>query len=72
NGLMLDAGFRRGELPSGRPESESVFRSAYGQRCAVKNKEVFAYAGGEPSFKFSDVELSAWLRTRCPGLSVGF
>lgn len=71
-GLLLDVGFRMGELPSMKPEGEAVFRSAYGQQCRVKNKELFAYAGGDRSFKFSDVELSTWLKTRCPGLYVDF
>ena len=72
NGLMLDAGFRMGELPSGKPDNESVFRSAYGQQCKVKNREIFSYANGESSFKFVDQQLSVWLKTRCPGLYVDF
>lgn len=71
-GLLLDAGFRMGELPSARPAGESRFRDAAGHGCTVKNREIFAYAGGERAFKFSDAELSAWLRTRCPALSPGF
>lgn len=72
-GLMLDAGFRLGELPSGLPEGDSTFRSAQGQTCRVKNKEIFTYAGrGEHEFKFDDAALSAWLKTRCPGLHAGF
>lgn len=71
-GLMLDAGFRIGESPSGRPEADSVFRSAQGQLCAVKNREVFLYTpDGEHDFKFTDVQLADWLQTRCPGLHVG-
>ncbi len=72
NGLMLDVGFRMGELPSGKPENEAVFRSAYGQLCTIKNKELFAYAGGGRSIKYTDQELSTWLKTRCPGLFVDF
>jgi len=71
-GLTLDAGFRMGELPSGLPENESTFRSAQGQLCRVKNKEIFAYLGRDHSFKFDDAGLSAFLKTRCPGLNVGF
>ncbi|MBI2363212.1 MAG: hypothetical protein HYV15_07510, partial [Elusimicrobia bacterium] len=68
SGLMLDAGFRMGELPSGRPGAESVFRDANGRSCAVKNSEVYAYAGGDRSFKFDDAALKAFLKTRCPNL----
>ncbi|MGH2929113.1 MAG: hypothetical protein ACRDL8_12985, partial [Solirubrobacteraceae bacterium] len=66
-GLMLDAGFRLGELPSGRPDADSTFRSAEGQLCTVKNRELFDYKGYDHQFKFDDAALSAWLKTRCPG-----
>lgn len=72
SGLMLDAGFRMGELPSGRPDAESVFRDANGRTCPVKNREVFAYANGDRSFRFEDASLKAFLKTRCPALSVYF
>ena len=72
SGLMLDVGFRMGELPSGRPSAESSFRDANGRLCAVKNSEVFAYANGERSFRFDDPGLKALLKTRCPSLSVYF
>jgi len=71
-GLMLDVGFRMGELPSGLPNGDATFRSAYGQLCTVKNNELFSYAGGDRAFKLSDAELSLWLKTRCPGLYVDF
>lgn len=71
-GLMLDTGFRMGESPSGRPNADSTFRDAHGHVCAVKNNEVFAYAGGEHELKFTDAQLAAWLRTRCPNLTPGF
>lgn len=72
NGLMLDVGFRMGELPSGLPDGDAVFRSAYGQTCSVKNREIFSYADGNRAFTFTDEELSLWLKTRCPGLYVDF
>jgi len=72
SGLMLDAGFRMGESPSGRPAAESTFRDALGVMCTVKNNEIFAYAGGEHELKFTDSQLSTWLRTRCPKLTPGF
>jgi len=68
-GLMLDAGFRMGESPSGRPNADSTFRDAHGHLCTVKNNEIFAYAGGDHEFKFTDAQLRAWLKTRCPNLS---
>lgn len=73
SGLMLDAGFRLGESPSGRPNAESTFRDARGRTCAVKNNELFNYTpDGDHAFKFTDAQLSAWLASRCPGLSAGF
>ncbi len=71
-GLMLDAGFRMGESPSGRPNADSTFRDAQGHLCKVRNSELFAYAGGEHAFKYTDAQLSAWLRTRCPNITPGF
>ncbi|MFI5361674.1 MAG: hypothetical protein ACHQ49_06870 [Elusimicrobiota bacterium] len=73
NGLMLDAGFRVGESPSGRPDASSIFRGAEGKTCMVKNREIFNYSSnGDHAFKFTDAQLSAWLKTSCPDLSVGF
>ncbi len=72
-GLMLDAGFRMGESPSGLPDGTSAFRNAWGELCAVKNRDVFSYtADGDHAFKFTDAQLSVWLRTACPGLYIGF
>jgi hypothetical protein len=71
-GLVLDAGFRMGESPSGRPESDSTFRDAQGHLCTIKNKELFAYANGEHEMKFNDAQLAAWLKTRCPAITPGF
>lgn len=72
DGLMLDTGFKIGASPATFPDGESVFRSAYGQLCKVGNREIFAYAGREHSFKFDDARLSAFLKKRCPALHVGF
>lgn len=71
-GLMLDAGFRMGELPSGKPNNDSTFRDAAGRTCTVKNNEVFAYANGDRDFKFDDAGLKKFLATRCPALTVSF
>ncbi|MDP3542113.1 MAG: hypothetical protein Q8T11_06535 [Elusimicrobiota bacterium] len=71
-GLMLDAGFRMGESPSGRPKADSTFRDAFGHLCTVKNAEVFAYAGGEHELKHTDAELKAFLKVRCPNITPSF
>ena len=71
-GLMLDAGFRMGESPSGRPDASSTFRDAQGRLCTLKNRELFAYADGEHELRFTDAQLSVWLKTRCPALTPGF
>ncbi|MFI5362797.1 MAG: hypothetical protein ACHQ49_12565 [Elusimicrobiota bacterium] len=72
-GLMLDAGFRVGESPSGRPDGTSTFRDAEGRVCAVANRELFNYtSNGDHAFKFTDAQLSAWLPRACPGLIAGF
>ena len=71
-GLVLDAGFRMGESPSGRPDANATFRDAQGHLCTVKNRELFAYADGDHELKFSDAQLSTWLKTRCPTLAPGF
>jgi hypothetical protein len=71
-GLLLDAGFRLGESPSGRPKADSTFRDAFGHLCAVKNAEIFAYAGGDHELKFTDAQLAAFLKTRCPNITPGF
>ena len=72
-GLMLDAGFRVGESPSGRPDGTSTFRAAEGRVCAVANRELFNYtSNGDHALKFTDAQLSAWLRRACPGLIAGF
>lgn len=72
SGLVLDAGFRLGESPSGRPNADSTFRDALGVQCTVKNSELFTYANGDHALKYDDARLSAWLKTRCPGIVAGF
>lgn len=71
-GLMLDGGFRMGESPAGRPESDATFRDAQGHTCTVKNKELFTYANGDHDFKFTDAQLKAYLAQRCPAINPGF
>ena len=72
-GLMLDAGFRVGESPSGRPDGDSTFRDAEGRSCSIANRELFSYTpNGDHTFKFTDAGLSAWLKTACPALQAGF
>lgn len=70
-GLLLDAGYRRGGQPTARPNESSTFRAPQGQLCTVRNAEVFDYRpDGEFEFKFDDAALKAFLRTRCPNISV--
>ncbi|PIR19430.1 MAG: hypothetical protein COV48_02065, partial [Elusimicrobia bacterium CG11_big_fil_rev_8_21_14_0_20_64_6] len=71
-GLMLDAGFRMGESPSGRPKADSTFRDAHGHLCTVGNGEIFTYANGDHELKYTDAQLVAFLKTRCPILAPGF
>jgi len=72
-GLMLDAGFRIGESPSGRADGTSTFRDAEGRTCGAANRDLFNYtANGDHAFKFTDAQLSAWLKTACPALQAGF
>jgi hypothetical protein len=72
-GLMLDAGFRIGESPSGRPDAASTFRDVSGRQCTVKNSGLFSYSSdGDHAFKLTDAQLSVWLKTACPGLNPGF
>ena len=71
-GLVLDAGFRMGESPSGRPNADAIFRDGQGHLCTVKNHELFVYANGDHEFKFTDTELKDWLKTRCPAITTSF
>ena len=71
-GLMLDGGFRIGESPAGRPNADATFRDAHGHLCTVKNSELFTYANGDHSFKFTDAQLKTWLVTRCPVITPGY
>lgn len=73
SGLMMDGGFSIGHSPSAEKNSKSTFRDANGMTCEVTNNEVFRYtSGGNVLFKFSDSELSIFLKLRCPTLNVGF
>ena len=72
-GLMLESGFRLGELPSGLAGNSSTFVAPEGRTCTVTNAEIFNYTpSGDSSFKFDDAQLSKFLKTRCPALPVGF
>jgi hypothetical protein len=72
DGLMLDTGYARGGSPANSPDRQSTFRSPQGQLCRVANREIFAYAGRDHTFKFDDAALSAFLKKRCPALRAGF
>lgn len=73
-GLMLDLGFALGHDPSSEPDRKVFFEDANNVRCTVKNTEIFKYDGsGNNNLLFSsDLELSKFLKKRCPQLLVDF
>jgi len=71
--LYLDVGFRQGQDPSTDPNRSSTFVDSRGQKCALKNHELFKYfSDGDTEFLFSDQELKKFLGQRCPNLKVNF
>jgi hypothetical protein len=69
-GLMLDAGFAVGFDPTSRQTNKANFIDRQGLSCEITNREVFTYSEeGDPSFRFTDEELKAFLAVRCPQLS---
>lgn len=72
-GLSLDAGFKVAGAPSGDRHNYSTFRDDQGRTCRVRNDEIFKYyKDDDVLLKFTDSELSGFLKKRCPGLSVQF
>jgi hypothetical protein len=73
NALWLDAGFKFKGDPTADFTRKSTFTDEMGHRCEVVNKEIFeATADGDSYFKFTDAELKAFMKTRCPGLRVAW
>lgn len=70
--LYLDSGFTQGHDPTSVPSRTSKFVDSNGASCVVENSEIFNYVGDDSNFKFTDAELKDYLKSRCPGLVVGF
>lgn len=71
--LWLDVGFKFKGDPSADHSRSSFFTDISGKRCEVSNKEIFSFTADDDSFfKFTDAELKAFLKTRCPALHVNF
>ncbi|KYG66290.1 hypothetical protein AZI86_04330 [Bdellovibrio bacteriovorus] len=71
--LWLDVGFKFKGDPSADASRSSIFTDVTGQRCEVSNKEIFSFTSdGDSFFKFTDSELKAFLKNRCPALHVNF
>lgn len=67
--LLLDSGFRFGGTPLSRLARESVFTDFEGDKCSVKNSELFDVKDGEIYHLYSsEIQLRNFLRTRCPQL----
>ncbi len=71
--LYLDSGFAVGHDITADLGSTSTFHDSKGRTCDVKNREIFnVTSDGDSELKFSDSELKAFLKTRCPRLKPGF
>lgn len=69
--LWLDLGFAIGQDPSMKPNADAIFHDENGASCVVKMKELHDYPNHDVRFKFKkDSELVAFLKVRCPGLSL--
>ncbi|WP_413561536.1 hypothetical protein [Bdellovibrio sp. HCB209] len=68
-GLILDAGFKRGSAPTGVPKAKAKFIDAAGTSCNILIGDVFTYSpDGDPYIKYSDKNLAKYLKTKCPKL----
>lgn len=68
-GLLLDGGFKVGSAPTSSSSRNSIFKDAAGTSCTVKNTALFTYeSDGDVFFKFSDKDLSVFLKRVCPKL----
>jgi hypothetical protein len=71
--LYLDSGFALGHDITADADKYSTFYDINRKTCTLQNKELFIYSGdGDSSFRFSDAELKAFLKTKCPRLTVNF
>ncbi len=67
--LLLDSGFRMGGTPLSRLGNVSVFSDFEGDRCQLKNSELFDVKAGEVYYLYdNDRALRSFLKNRCPQL----
>ncbi len=72
-GLILDAGFALGQDPTAKVDQKSVFIDAKGQRCLVKNTQLFSFtAKGDIRWTMTDPELVIFLGKYCPNIEAPF
>lgn len=69
-GVLLDTGWKLGDISYSNPRRLSVFRDSAGDGCQVANGEIFSYSTPDPHVKYAtDASLWAFLAGSCPGLS---
>ncbi len=69
-GLILDAGFKRGGSPISNSKNSSSF-VLKGKKCSFQNNQLFKYTeSGDSIFKFDDEWLWPFLQERCPHLGI--
>ncbi len=69
--LVLDGGWKKYSDPFASPNRLSVFKDHENNICKVKNSEIFDYDDSEnKKFKFSDLELKAFLLKSCKNLNL--
>lgn len=67
-GLLLDLGFTLGRAPNEDPNRSNQFLDIKGNKCKLKNKDLFLYKDGDAVFKFTDSQLQLFLKKSCPKL----
>jgi hypothetical protein len=69
DGLLMDGGFQMGQSPSQDPKDKLTFKDPRGNSCEMKNSEIYRYTSdSDVIFKYTDVQLNAFLKKRCPNL----
>lgn len=70
DGLLLDAGFKRGGSPISNSKNSSSF-VVKGKKCSFQNSQLFKYTdSGDSIFKYDDEWLLPFLQDRCPHLGI--
>ncbi|WP_413578721.1 hypothetical protein ACLVWU_09325 [Bdellovibrio sp. HCB290] len=68
-GLVFDAGFKMGSAPTGAPRNKGTFTDENGKTCTLNIGDIFSYSEeGDPYVKYSDKNLAAFLKKKCPKL----